>query len=97
MVMKTDKATRLANLFKRRQEVEATVAFFEREEVKAVFDDVESNVIKQIKKLPFDDYEGQKALFHEMRSLEAVRLRINSAINELKITNHNIEVENGRN
>lgn len=94
--MNRNKVEWLNRLFERRTAAEEKKNFFEHEQIRQIFNDVESDIVKAIKNLAFDDAEGRDALFRELRVMEQVRRRINVAVSELEIIKHNInEVQNG--
>lgn len=95
--MRQNKENRLLDLLRRKEKLKPMVDFYEEPKIKEVFSRVEADIVIAIKQLPFDDYKGRDALFHELRCVEAVQRKINSLFNEMQIINHNIEVENGRN
>ena len=85
---------RIFELLARKEKIQPTASFFEKPEITDIFNKVEADIVQAIKALPFDDYKGRDALFHELRCLEAVKRKVGSLFNELKSINHNIEVEN---
>lgn len=86
----------LIRLFARKEEAEQVKDVVENPIIKQAFAEVEADMIKALKALPFNDADGRDCIWREIRIIDGVQRKLQARINELKIINNNIEVENGR-
>jgi hypothetical protein len=96
--MLRDKTERLANLFKRQTALKETVKYFENPQIAEVFNNVENEIIHQLKSSSFNGEDAKRdALLAELRCIGKLRNNIVSVINQLTVVEHNIkEVDNGK-
>lgn len=96
--MLKDKTERLANLFKRQTALKETVEYFENPALAQIFNDVEAEIIHQLKETSsIGEYDKRDALLAELRCIGKLRRNIVSAANQLTVVEHNIkEAEYGK-